>query len=360
MPTVTAVFVEALTKTVGLRVTPDGTVLSDDIPVLRLSPQPDGRLGDQGFFDLLDWIEARHCDRVALVAAYAETIRMDDLGVLGLALKTAPTLRASLVRLARYFRLLTDTAAYVLDETGPEARVVLRICTGAHPALSLRNECALAGLIRNVRDFVDGAFAPERVTFRHACRCDPARYAALFGCRVVFGAAEDAVILSERALALPNRLGDAALSRFLTQQLEAEIGSLSQEGALREALGRRLATALSTGVPQAGVLAREMGMSERTFFRRLSEEGTTFRDVVREVQIRLARELLERGDCSIAEVAFLTGFAEQSSFGRAFKRWVGQAPAQYRSAAAQPPRRMLAGAVERLAGPVDTGAEALA
>ncbi|WP_425100228.1 AraC family transcriptional regulator ligand-binding domain-containing protein [Tropicibacter sp. S64] len=358
MPTVTAAFVHALAKTVGLSLHPDGTVLSDAVPVLRLSPLPDGRIGDREFFELIDWIETRHYDRVALVDAYARSIRMDDLGVLGLAIKAAPTLRASLVRLERYFRLLTDTATYRLDETGPEPQVVLEICTGDHRALSLRNECALAGLVHNARAFVDGPLAPVRVSFRHASRCDPARYAATFGCPVIFGADRDAVVLSEAALRMPNRLGDDALSDYLTRHLDTEFGTVSAGSTLRDDLCRRLSSALSTGVPQAATLARDMGMSERTFFRRLSDEGTTFRDVVQDVQIGLARELLQRGDCSIAEVAFLTGFSEQSSFGRAFKRRVGQAPAQYRSAALGTPRGQVAETVQRLAGRVDTGERA--
>ena len=354
MPTVTSAFVQAMARTVGLTVKPDGTVLSDDRTVLRLSILPDGRLEDRPFFDLIDWIEARHCDRVALVSAYAGIIGMDDLGVLGLAMKTAPTLRASLVRLERYFRLLTDTATYRLEEDGPQARIVLNACTGDHRALSLRNECALAALVRKMNAFVDGALVLDHVTFRHAHRCDPARYAEVFGCPVSFSAGQDAIVLCKGALDLPNRLGDAAVSHFLTRQLDIEIESFRPATSLRDVLSRRLSNALSTGVPQAAALARDMGMSERTFFRRLAEEGTTFRDVVRDVQIRLARELLERDDCSIAEVAFLTGFAEQSSFGRAFKRKVGQAPAQYREARRRPLPAPMAGAVQRLAVPADT------
>jgi len=91
-----------------------------------------------------------------------------------------------------------------------------------------------------------------------------------------------------------------------------------------------LTPTLSNGRPQAAVIARDMGLSERTLYRRLAEEGLTFRDVVGRAQLALAQEMLRTSDVSIAEVAFLTGFSEQSTFSRAFKRWVGQAPAQFR------------------------------
>ncbi len=354
MPSVTTAFVHAMTQTAGLTLRPDGTVVFDGKSVFQLSRLPDGRIADKEFFDFINWIEARHCDRVALVANYAETIQIDDIGVLGLALKTAPNLRASLMRLERYFRLLTDTAAYRLDETDSNPCVVLDICTGEHPALSLRNECALAALTQNIRSFVEGELELHCVTFRHDCTSDPARYAKVFGCPVTFSASQDALILSDTMLDRTNRLGDEALSQFLTRQLDDAFQTIRDDTSLRDEISRRLPTALSSGVPQASELASDMGMSERTFFRRLSEEGTTFRDVVRDVQIRIARELLERGDCSIAEVAFLTGFSEQSSFGRAFKRCVGHAPAQYRSIAIRTSETLLADTVKTLAGPVDT------
>jgi AraC-like DNA-binding protein len=131
-------------------------------------------------------------------------------------------------------------------------------------------------------------------------------------------------------LNLPNCLGDAAVSDFLTGHLEREIGSLQADVSVRAALLRRITPALSDGVPQAADIARDMGMSERTLYRRLAAEGLTFRDVLTEAQSSLAKDLLRDSDNSIAEIAFLTGFSEQSTFSRAFKRWFGQAPAQFR------------------------------
>lgn len=358
MPTVTAAFVHAIASAAGLTLTPQGQVLSGSEVIHQLPPLTGGHIDDQSHFGLIDLIGTRHPDRLALIAAYADALGTDDLGVLGLALKSAPTLGASLARLERYFRILSDTAAYWLDKDGPLASLVIESCTPDHTALTLRNECALAAVVHNMRSFVQGGLAFEFVTFRHACPDDPARYTEHFGCPVIFGAPRDAIAMPMQALELPNRIGDPAIFEYLTGHLDRELDATSAEPQLRADLFRRLSNALSTGVPQAATLAREMGMSERTFFRRLAEEGTTYRDVVRDVQIRLARDLLERGDCSIAEVAFLTGFAEQSSFGRAFKRWVGQAPAQYRADAGEQSGALqtaiMAGTAQRLAGGADT------
>ncbi len=79
-------------------------------------------------------------------------------------------------------------------------------------------------------------------------------------------------------------------------------------------------------------IARDLGLSARSFHRRLSEHGLSFQTLTEETRRDLAEGLLRDGRHSLAEIAFLTGFAEQSSFTRAFKRWVGMTPASYRNA----------------------------
>jgi AraC-like DNA-binding protein len=91
-----------------------------------------------------------------------------------------------------------------------------------------------------------------------------------------------------------------------------------------------IAQTLSEGAPKMAEIARELGLSARSFHRRLSEQGMSFQTLTEQTRRDLAEGLLRDERHSLAEIAFLTGFAEQSSFTRAFKRWVGQTPAIYR------------------------------
>ena len=77
-------------------------------------------------------------------------------------------------------------------------------------------------------------------------------------------------------------------------------------------------------------IARRLGMSGRTLQRRLSDEGYSYQTLVDESRRQLAKRLLHQTDFSLVEVAFMTGFSEQSAFTRAFKRWAGQTPRSYR------------------------------
>jgi AraC-like DNA-binding protein len=74
-----------------------------------------------------------------------------------------------------------------------------------------------------------------------------------------------------------------------------------------------------------------MGMSNRTLARRLADNGVSFRDLIKKTQERIATNLLRNSSRSIAEIAFETGFSEQSAFNRAFKRWTDQTPVDFRN-----------------------------
>lgn len=333
MATVTATFARALAAAAGYAVSETGEVLSDGVVVFRAPLASGDRLTDADYFKFIEWIGASVQDRLGLVDAYADAIDMNDLGALGLAIKSAPTLRDSITQVERYYRLLTDTVRYLLVEDATRALFQIERQTMHHPAHDLRNECALAAFARNMMRFGGAGVAFEKVTFRHACSGDPEDYAASFGCPVFFEADADAIAISPEVLETPNRLGDAGVSDFLTTHLDQQLGEFSSDPTLAEILERQLACALSAGAPSAAEAAKALGMSERTLFRRLSEEGQTYQGVLQKAQKALAEDLLQRNDYSIAEIAFLTGFSEQSTFTRAFKRWFGTPPASYRRAA---------------------------
>ena len=80
-------------------------------------------------------------------------------------------------------------------------------------------------------------------------------------------------------------------------------------------------------------VARRLAMSERTLHRRLSERGLTFKSLVDSTRRHVAENLLRDSRYTATEVAFLTGFSEQSAFTRAFRRWAGQTPRSFRLSA---------------------------
>ena len=95
---------------------------------------------------------------------------------------------------------------------------------------------------------------------------------------------------------------------------------------------RAVTDTLSNGVPTLSAIASEMGLGPRTLQRRLSASGHSFQGIVDLARKELSLKLLRETELCLAEIAFLTGFSEQSGFTRAFKRWAGQTPRSYRLA----------------------------
>jgi AraC-like DNA-binding protein len=95
---------------------------------------------------------------------------------------------------------------------------------------------------------------------------------------------------------------------------------------VREAIG----AGLRGGDPGLSSVARQLGMSPRTLQRRLSEHNAIFNEMLDTMRFGAAKSHLAQGNIAATEIAYLLGFAEQSSFNRAFRRWAGQTPGEFR------------------------------
>ncbi|WP_158263577.1 AraC family transcriptional regulator [Aliiruegeria haliotis] len=125
---------------------------------------------------------------------------------------------------------------------------------------------------------------------------------------------------------------DAIWSAFepkLKQDLEALEASHSTSGRVRVALMR----AIPADTASAAQIAETLALTPRTLQRRLSEEGTSFNQLLNATRAELARHYLTACNLPLAEISFLLGFKEPSSFNRAFLRWTGTTPEQFRQQA---------------------------
>ena len=138
------------------------------------------------------------------------------------------------------------------------------------------------------------------------------------------------MLLSRASLTVPNALGDEGITRFLISHLDQELSEIDGAPSIVVATKDAIARALSEGLPRMADVARGLGLSARSLHRRLAEHGLTFQTLTEDTRRELAEGMLTQEQYSLSEIAFLTGFSEQSAFTRAFKRWTGQTPASYR------------------------------
>ncbi|HEY9038100.1 MAG TPA: AraC family transcriptional regulator [Roseovarius sp.] len=303
----------------------------------RVGLSPDGApdvrsmIADADYYSLLEMIAAQLDDARGFPLRVGQSMRCDDYGAFGLAWKTAPTLRGSLARAERYGRLLTSVTKHEVRDHPRGAYFLLQREGARRLGLRLSNEATLASVVSIMRQVSPVPISPLEVHLKHPAPSSVATHAAYFGCPVIFDSSVDGILVSDEDLERGNRLGDPAISQFLIPHLDQEMSAIAQESSFEQVLLRLISDHLSEGPPRVADMAQKIGVGERTLHRRLSEQHTTFQGILEKARRRLAEGLLARTDHSIAEIAFLTGFSEQSSFTRAFKRWVGQTPAAYRA-----------------------------
>lgn len=281
------------------------------------------------YYDMLERI-ADQIDVTDLPVRTGASMRLDEYGALGLAFKAATTLGASYARVERYARLWTSVVEYELRRAAGGTLFILHRAGERRLGMRLSNEATLASAVSIARQVCPVPLAPVEVLVRHPAPRSIAAHEAWFGCPVRFGADLDAILYADETLARRNILGDEGISRYLTTQLDAELSELTRAPALVAQAKAAIAQALSEGTPKMAEIARGLGLSARSFHRRLSEHGLSFQSLTEETRRDLAEALLRDESHSLAEIAFLTGFSDQSAFTRAFKRWVGTTPATYR------------------------------
>lgn len=290
-------------------------------------------IAEDTYYDLLE--RATAPDDTGLPLRYGSSIQVDDFGALGLALKTASTVREALLRLVRYILVLSDTLEYELHEELGGGQFVMSRPYHRRGA-ELANECALAAVLSFLRQIADSKVTPAAVSFRHQPPASTEHHRAFFDCPVRFGDRVNALHLGAGTLQAPTRLGDEGLSAFILATLDDLKEEKTQRG-LPAQVFSTVADSLPDGRPTKSLVARRLGMSERTLHRRLAEHGETFQSIASRAQREVAESLLTGGNSSIVEVAFLTGFSDQSAFTRAFKGWTGQTPLTFRESAPTQP-----------------------
>lgn len=256
----------------------------------------------------------------ALAMIAGRVVGLTSFDVAGYAMLASPTLRAALERSVRYSRVVSAAAAMRLTEQQDGYRLSVEFHVDARDMPRQRCEFALLSILSFCRWMTGRDLVPLAIEFRHAAPPDLQPYRDAFRCPLRFGARSEGIVWAHADLALALPMASAERVELHDRHAEARIEQL--EGARTTADARRLIVQdMPDGEPSRERIARAMGMSERTFQRRLQQEGTSFHRLLDDTRRELAERYLASESVSLAEVAYLLGFADQSSFSRASRRW---------------------------------------
>lgn len=242
---------------------------------------------------------------------------------------SSPTLVEGCERAFKYLRLVSDALNVRIEREHGPARMVIVSSPDRTPVLRHTEICTVWSIIQFAKSATEGAFQPEAIRLSYEQRSPIDDYEALFGCPVAFNAPHCEIDFPASLLEWPSPRWDPDLLRVHEEVAERRLLRIERQD-LIERVEAQIALRLETEQCELEPIARALGLSERRLRFELSQAGTSFTQLLADFRFRLARRLLAHTTETIDNVVYLTGFSEPSTFYRAFKRWSGLTPVQYR------------------------------
>lgn len=255
---------------------------------------------------------------------------LQSYGLVGYAFLSAPTLRQALTIVRNYGPLTFTLFRTDFVTEGPLA--ILRFCRGIDIPQDL-----LTYYID--RDLIAASFGgeaalptpltPAAVCLMHGNEHLRKNYEEYFGCPVAFNTTHSELHIAAASLDHPMPMRDAQTSALCQQQCQLLLARMSKSSGFVDRV-RQLIVTRPGYFPDIDLVAEKLHMTSRTLRRRLTEESSSFQQILAEVRYQLAREYLGTSNLPIEEISVLLGYSSPGNFTNAFKRWHGSSPRAYR------------------------------
>lgn len=259
-------------------------------------------------------------------------MQVRNIGLLGFLMMNSSTLGVALERLARFGRILDEAYPFSLELRRDRAIYSVEALPEERLTLPRVADLNVAAFVAIMRELTQREIAPIEVHLPYlGPPKDLAGYRTFFRCGIKFDQARPGIVLRREHLDLPVVAADLELGRYLENHAGEVIRALAPAGTISERVERALWAGMKEGELSLGLAASTLAMGPRTLQRRLRDEGTSFGQVRDSMRREMAVKLLRKPDLAVYEVAFLLGYSEPSTFYRAFRRWTGVPPLQYRA-----------------------------
>jgi AraC-like DNA-binding protein len=262
-----------------------------------------------------------------------------DAGILFYVVSGGKNISEALILFARYCRIVNEAVRLKLIRT-PEALVVGINLVGLSRHSARQNaEFGGAVVLKALREIAGQTIRPIRGAFAHARNSDLREFERFYGCPVEFGQASserasfDLLLeFSNDTVATPLITADQKLLDALQPFCEmAAKERKTAAGTLRAAVENEVERLLPHGKARVQTVAKALALSARTLERRLTDEGTSYAEVVDQLRRSLALQYLKERSMSLSQIAWLLGYEGSTSFNHAFKRWTGLSPSAARN-----------------------------
>jgi AraC-like DNA-binding protein len=255
----------------------------------------------------------------------AQNCDLREIGLLYYVLASSEVLIEALQRAVRYSTIVNEGVSQACIDGKNFGLSFDYVGVSRHPDRH-QIEFWVTALVRTCRQLTGFRVVPERVRLVHH-RTAGTELAEMFGDNIEFGASTDDLLFPVSIRNSRVVSADQYLNNLLISYCEDALAHRKRKrGTFQSAVENAIAPLLPHGKATAADVARQLGLSQRTFARRLSTEGLTFSELLENLRSDLASRYLVEGDMGVSEVAWLLGYREVGSFSHAFRRWTGKTP----------------------------------
>src|SRR5262245_3283019 len=294
-----------------------------------LFSQPEGSIAVSLFARILEEA-ARSTGDLCFGLHFGERYNPKNNGPLIYVVLNSPTIAAGIENTARYLQIHNEAtkASLIVERDCAYLRFSPNelLINASHQ----HSEYQMAVAVNTARLGVGSQWAPREVHFMHQLAAATPEHTRVFRAPIVFGCPANALVMDSEFLTRQVPAADPKLYSILKSYLERALSDLPREDELLAVVRRALTEAIRDGDPKLSRVAKKIAMSPRSLQRRLSEHGLDFKKLVEDTRQRLALKHLKERKDSLTEIAFMLGYSDLSAFNRAFKRWMGSAPLEYR------------------------------
>ena len=260
---------------------------------------------------------------------FARQLPWRDLGVLGEIGLHSPTVGAAFANVSHYYSLASTGASTWLEVDGAHAQLRYGIHDPSIELHAQNSEFVFALFTRIVREATDDpTWTPLELHFRHPRPASTQAQELFFGCPMRFERRTDALVVTATGMRrMFVRADQARLDACLGH---AKRGLPDDRALFSDRISSIVLTSLRSGEVTLDQVAARLGTSTRTVQRRLLQQGRTFHELIAELRAIVARRYVTDPSLTLTEAAARLGYSELSSFSRAFRRWTGMSPFEYR------------------------------
>lgn len=263
----------------------------------------------------------------------AEALRFGAYRVVDYLAGAAATVGIALEQVSAYFPVINSVVRLPIAQEGDV--VTMGIVSPDDPQALSRPyvEYTFAAVVLRVREATGVRFPLQAIDIGFPAPASAAEHERIFGCPVRFATATSALRVARDVWDTPSTRADPDLFGVLADHARILGEKVPTEAPEVTDVRRAIVAQLKGGTPSLDRVAKQLAMSGRTLQRRLQEHGVSYADLLDSTRAEAAKAYLKDRHISLTEVAYLLGFAEQSSFSHAFRRWTGQAPTDFRKSA---------------------------